>query len=231
MRTFTTTRPQPYYTLDKVLEVFKRNNITGILATSRPNIGTNILVDAKPGVGRSVHSAISRARGYSDLAQNATIWILSKRNGAIIGASASFIFTARRPGTKSPSRSSVLPSLTIYICMLTATMRRSEILFSHDPRAKIIWAHTGFGVARVEDCSEKALSSTLGRTILSERDYRIGRKDQRRLGAIVRAPLRTFSARFGYMDQRALGQLRRHHERISRLACAAAYGSSGANSV
>ena len=40
--------PQPYYPLDKVLEIFRRNNVSGILATSRPNDGTRALVEAKP---------------------------------------------------------------------------------------------------------------------------------------------------------------------------------------
>jgi hypothetical protein len=39
--------PNPFYALDKVLEIFRRNNIAGILATSRPNNGTQQLVDAK----------------------------------------------------------------------------------------------------------------------------------------------------------------------------------------
>ena len=43
--------PTPFYDLDKVLEVFRRNGITGILATSRPNKGTHQLVEAKtPGL-------------------------------------------------------------------------------------------------------------------------------------------------------------------------------------
>ena len=43
--------PNPYYDLDKVLEIFRRNNVTGILATSRPNKGTHQLMDAKaPGL-------------------------------------------------------------------------------------------------------------------------------------------------------------------------------------
>ena len=43
--------PNPFYPLDKVLEVFRRNGVTGILATSRPNKGTHQLVDAKaPGL-------------------------------------------------------------------------------------------------------------------------------------------------------------------------------------
>src|SRR5450755_1417801 len=43
--------PTPFYSLDKVLEVFRRNGITGIVATSRPNTGTQQLVEAKaPGL-------------------------------------------------------------------------------------------------------------------------------------------------------------------------------------
>src|SRR5262249_42148274 len=39
--------PNPYYPLERVLDVFRRNNVAGILANSRPNKGTHQLVDAK----------------------------------------------------------------------------------------------------------------------------------------------------------------------------------------
>ena len=39
--------PKPFYSLDQVRDVFRRNGITGIVATSRPNKGTHELVDAK----------------------------------------------------------------------------------------------------------------------------------------------------------------------------------------
>ena len=43
--------PDPYYPLERVLDVFRRNNVAGILANSRPNKGTHQLVDAKaPGL-------------------------------------------------------------------------------------------------------------------------------------------------------------------------------------
>ena len=43
--------PNPFYPLEKVLEVFRRNGVTGMLATSRPNKGTHQLMDAKaPGL-------------------------------------------------------------------------------------------------------------------------------------------------------------------------------------
>src|SRR6218665_3397683 len=43
--------PNPFYPLDKVLEIFRRNGVTGILATSRPNKGTHQLMEANaPGL-------------------------------------------------------------------------------------------------------------------------------------------------------------------------------------
>src|SRR5262245_29615774 len=39
--------PKPFYSLDQLRDIFRRNGITGIVATSRPNKGTHELVDAK----------------------------------------------------------------------------------------------------------------------------------------------------------------------------------------
>jgi len=39
--------PKPFYSLDQVREVFRRNGIIGIIANSRPNKGTHELSDAK----------------------------------------------------------------------------------------------------------------------------------------------------------------------------------------
>src|SRR5258708_13662391 len=36
------------YSLDSVIELFRRNGIGGIVANSRPNRGTQMLVEAKP---------------------------------------------------------------------------------------------------------------------------------------------------------------------------------------
>src|ERR1700674_970775 len=38
--------PNPFYPLDKVLELFKRNRVAGSVANSRPNKGTHQLVEA-----------------------------------------------------------------------------------------------------------------------------------------------------------------------------------------
>jgi hypothetical protein len=43
--------PDPFYSLDRVLDIFRRNQVAGILANSRPNKGTHQLVDARaPGL-------------------------------------------------------------------------------------------------------------------------------------------------------------------------------------
>ena len=39
--------PKPFYSLDQVRDVFRRNGIIGIIANSRPNKGTHELADAK----------------------------------------------------------------------------------------------------------------------------------------------------------------------------------------
>src|SRR5205823_11181491 len=39
--------PKPTYQPDEVLALLRKNRVTGILATSRPNTGTHALVDAK----------------------------------------------------------------------------------------------------------------------------------------------------------------------------------------
>ena len=40
--------PKPTYQPDELLALFRKNRVTGILATSRPNTGTHALMDAKP---------------------------------------------------------------------------------------------------------------------------------------------------------------------------------------
>ena len=39
--------PKPHYSVDEVLALLKKHRVTGILATSRPNTGTHVLMDAK----------------------------------------------------------------------------------------------------------------------------------------------------------------------------------------
>jgi hypothetical protein len=61
--------PAPFFALEQVLDTFKRNNVAGIVANSRPNRGTQMLVEAKDAgpVGGAVHPPLSGRERRADL--------------------------------------------------------------------------------------------------------------------------------------------------------------------
>jgi hypothetical protein len=153
--------PNPFYPLDKVLEVFRRNNITGILATSRPNKGTHQLVDAKaPGLW--VVPFIRPYRVRSDIQtwfNDPAIFELIKdeyKRGYYRGIGEFHIYgnDAAKPLVKTIVDFAVERDLYLHAHCDEAALLH---LFAHNPRAKIIWAHTGFTTApaRVRELLEK----------------------------------------------------------------------------
>jgi len=153
--------PALFYSLDKVLELFRRNNITGILATSRPNKGTHQLVEAKaPGLW--VVPFIRPYRVRADIQtwfDDPTIFDLieSEYKRGYYRGIGEFHLTgkaAASPWVKKTVDFAVERDLYLHAhCDEEALL----ILFAHNPRAKIIWAHTGFSVApaRVAELLEK----------------------------------------------------------------------------
>ena len=142
--------PTPFYDLDKVLEVFRRNGITGILATSRPNKGTHQLVEAKtPGLW--VVPFIRPYRVRSDMQtwfNDPAIFELIKQEyarGYYRGIGEFHIYgkAAASEWVKKTVDFAVEKNLYLHAhCDEEALL----ILFSHNPKARIIWAHTGFSV-------------------------------------------------------------------------------------
>lgn len=140
--------PTPFYPLDKVLEIFRRNGVAGILANSRPNSGTHALVDAKaPGLW--VVPFIRPYRVRSDIQtwfNDATIYDLVEQEyqrGYYRGIGEFHIYgkAADTPWVKKIVDFAVARDLYLHAhCDEDALL----ILFAHNPRAKIIWAHTGF---------------------------------------------------------------------------------------
>lgn len=143
--------PDPYYSVDKVLETFRRNGVTGILATSRPNKGTHQLVEAEaPGLW--VVPFIRPYRVRADIQtwfNDPKIFDLIQeeyKRGYYRGIGEFHIHgkSAASPWVKKTVDFAVAHDLYLHAhCDEEALL----ILFAHNPRAKIIWAHTGFSVA------------------------------------------------------------------------------------
>lgn len=143
--------PKPFYELDKLLEVFRRNGVTGVLATSRPNKGTHQLMAAKP-PGLWVVPFIRPYRVRNDIQtwfDDPTIFDLIKseyERGYYRGIGEFHIYgkAAASNWVKKSVDFAVEKNLYLHAhCDEEALL----ILFGHNPKARIIWAHTGFSVA------------------------------------------------------------------------------------
>lgn len=142
--------PKPYLPLAEVLALFKRNRVTGILATSRPNDGTHALVDAKAD-GLWVVPFIRPYRVRADIASwmgDPKIFELVQeefKRGYHRGIG-EFHLTGKAAANEWVKRTvdfAVEKGLYLH-CHCDA--EALEILYGHNGRARIIWAHTGFSL-------------------------------------------------------------------------------------
>ena len=153
--------PNPFYPLEQVLEVFRRNGVTGILATSRPNKGTHQLVEAKTS-GLWVVPFIRPYRTRGDIAtwfNDPAIYELVQseyKRGYYRGVGEFHIYgkSAATEWVKKIVDLAVERDLYLHAhCDEEALL----ILFGHNSRAKIIWAHTGFSTppSRVKELLDR----------------------------------------------------------------------------
>ena len=188
--------PNPFYELDKVLEIFRRNNITGILATSRPNKGTHQLMDAKaPGLWVVPFIRPYRQRGdiqtwFGDPAIFELIQSEYKR-GYYRGIGEFHIYGQAAAGEQVGRIVNFAVERELWLhahCDEEALL----LLFSHNPQARIIWAHSGFSVAvsRVKELLEQYPG------LMGELSYRGGITSGDRLSADWRALFAAYSHRF-----------------------------------
>ena len=147
--------PKPHIALPDVVALFERNGVTGILATSRPNDGTHALVGARQAgqAGRLwVVPFIRPYRIRADIGSwfnDPTIFELIEeeyKRGGYRGIGEFHL--AGKSGATGWVRKAVDFSVEKNLFLHAhADEEAIEILFSHNPKARIIWAHTGFSLA------------------------------------------------------------------------------------
>jgi predicted TIM-barrel fold metal-dependent hydrolase len=166
--------PNPYYPLDRVLEVFRRNGVAGILANSRPNKGTHQLVDAKaPGLWVVPFIRPYRTRDdVQNWSNDPAIYDLIEaeyKRGYFRGVGEFHIYGNGAQGALVKKAVDFAAARDLYLlahCDEAALL----ILFGHNAKAKIIWAHTGFSTApaRVRELLES------NPALMGELSYRSG---------------------------------------------------------
>jgi Amidohydrolase len=142
--------PQPFLKLEEVTALFKNNGVTGILATSRPNTGTHALVDAKtPGLW--VVPFIRPYRVRADIASwmgDPTIYELVKeeyKRGGYRGVG-EFHLSGKAAANEWVKRIVDFAADNGLFLHCHCDAEALEILFGHNPKSRIIWAHTGFSL-------------------------------------------------------------------------------------
>lgn len=142
--------PKPHFMPDEVLALFRKHRVTGILATSRPNIGTHVLMDAKA-EGLQVVPFIRPYRVRPDIQtwmNDPTIFDLIEREfqrGYYRGIG-EFHLTGKAADTPWVKKAVDFAVANRLYLHAHADAEAVDILMRHNPRAQIIWAHTGFGL-------------------------------------------------------------------------------------
>ena len=144
------------YPVPAVLQRFRESGVRTILATSRPNDGTRSLVAAAAAEPATAPRVVPFIRPYRTPADRQT-WFNDPAIYALIEAELArgidyrgvgefhvFGRDADTPWVKKIVALAVARGLWLHAHCDDAAL---EILFAHDPRVQIIWAHTGFSTA------------------------------------------------------------------------------------
>ncbi len=142
----------------KVLEIFRQTNVRGILATSRPNDGTVLLMNAASSANPAL-TVVPFIRVYRDRADYGT-WHKNPEIVAMIereyaeGAMKGKVrgigeFHLYGDEAKSKEFAQIVAFALKNDLWLHAHSDEAaiEYIFTLNPKAKVIWAHTGFNVA------------------------------------------------------------------------------------
>jgi hypothetical protein len=173
------------YSVSEAFELFRKNGVRTILANSRPNDGSRALFDAaarSPSAGVQVVPFIRVYRNRDDYGtwfDNPDIYrmiVEEQKRGIYRGIGEFHVFgrSANSKVLKDIVDFSVEKKLVLHAHCDEEAL---EILFAHNPMARVIWAHTGFTtpLARVEELLVKYPS------LWGELSYRMDVADGRQL--------------------------------------------------
>jgi Tat protein secretion system quality control protein TatD with DNase activity len=146
------------YPPEKVLEIFKRNNVRGIIANSRPNEGSELLAKLAASKSPELHIApfirVYRDRAdYGTWHKNPEIVAMIEREftsgffkGKVRGIGEFHIYGDE---ARSKEFAQIVEFAKKHDLWLHAHCDEAAlaIIFQLNPNAKVIWAHTGFSVA------------------------------------------------------------------------------------
>lgn len=188
--------PKPYFQIEEVLALFRKHRVTGILATSRPNIGTHALVAAKPD-GLWVVPFIRPYRIRADIGSwfnDPSIHDLvveEYKRGGYRGIG-EFHLTGRAAATDWVHKVVDFAVERNLYLHAHADAEAVDILFQHNPKSRIIWAHTGFSL------SPDQVAARLDKypTLWGELSYRGGITEGGKLTPAWRAMFERYPDRF-----------------------------------
>jgi hypothetical protein len=154
----------PRYSIGSAFELFRKNGVAAILANSRPNDGTRALYDAatRNPLGVQVVPFIRVYRNRDDYGTwfgNPEIhrMVVEEEKRGFYRGVGEFHVYGRNADTrvvKDIVDFAVSKGLLLHAHCDEEAL---EILFAHNPKARVIWAHTGFTtpLARVEELLRK----------------------------------------------------------------------------
>lgn len=190
------------FPLPSVLALFREHGVRTILATSRPNDGTRALAEAARASPASAPRVVPFIRPYRIHADRAT-WFRDPEIYALIerelardigwrGIGEFHVFGSADAGTPQVKRIvdlAVSRGLWLHAHCDEVAL---EALYRHDPRVKIVWAHSGFTVPPAR------LAEWLDRhpTLVGELSYRYDVTSEGRVTEPWRALFRRYPDRF-----------------------------------
>ena len=153
------------YSTAAAFELFRKSGVRAILANSRPNDGSRLLYESaqktpSPGVAVVPFIRVYRNRDdYGTWFNNPDIYkmiVEEEKRGIYRGVGEFHVFgkSADTRVVKDIVDFAVAKNLVLHAHCDEEAL---EILFAHNPKARIIWAHTGFGtpLTRVEELLRK----------------------------------------------------------------------------